>query len=77
MSGVTVRYKVKSGKPQRKPEPPPAPPVKAEDATKPSATRLARQLALAQHIERLVEGGAVKNHAQAARLLGVTRARVA
>ena len=41
MSGVTVKYKVKFGKPQ-KPKPPPEPPPKAEDGTKPPATRLAR-----------------------------------
>ena len=41
------------------------------------ATRLARQLALAHHVERLVERGAIKNHSAAARALGVSRARIA
>ena len=74
---VTVKYKVRFGKPQRKPEPFPEPPVKAEDSTRPPVTRLARQLALAHHVERLVESGAIKNHAEAARALGVSRARMA
>ena len=39
--------------------------------------RLARQLALAHHVERMVESGAIRNHAAVARVLGVTRARIA
>ena len=34
-------------------------------------------LALAHHVERLVESGAIRNHATAARALGVSRARIA
>jgi len=38
--------------------------------------RLARQLAMAHRIEREIEAGAIAHHAQAARILGVTRARM-
>ena len=43
--------------------------------TGPKATRLARQLALAYEIDRLVEDGTL-TYAEAARRLGVSRARV-
>ena len=41
------------------------------------ASRIARQLALAHHIERLVESGELESYAEAARELGITRARMA
>ena len=44
--------------------------------TRPMASRLARQLALAYHVERLIEKGVLKDYAEAARLLGLTRARM-
>ena len=37
---------------------------------------LARRLALAHYIERLIEDGKLRNYAQAAAMLGVTRARM-
>ena len=40
-------------------------------------TRIARMLALAYFVDRQVEAGAIKDYAQAARLLGISRARVA
>jgi predicted XRE-type DNA-binding protein len=43
--------------------------------TGPKATRLARQLALAYLVDRLVEDGTL-TYAEAARRLGVSRARV-
>ena len=43
----------------------------------PPPTRLARQLALAHFIERRVESGEVGSYAEAARRLGVTKARMA
>jgi hypothetical protein len=42
----------------------------------PPASRLARQLALAYYIERLVEDGTLKDYAEAARLLRISRARM-
>lgn len=39
-------------------------------------TRLARQLALARHVERLIEGGELRDYAEAAETLGLTRARL-
>ena len=37
---------------------------------------LARRLALAHYIERLIDSGKLRNYAQAAAVLGVTRARL-
>jgi hypothetical protein len=49
----------------------------APPATAPAApSRIARMLALAHHIERLVEAGELSGYAEAARELGLTRARV-
>jgi len=42
----------------------------------PTVPRLARMLALAHHIEALIESGELRDAAHAARLLGVTRARM-
>ena len=39
-------------------------------------SRAARMLALAHHVERLVEAGELMGYAEAARALGVTRARL-
>ena len=39
-------------------------------------SRVARMLALAHHIERLVETGELTGYAEAARVLGLTRARL-
>ncbi len=37
---------------------------------------LARRLALAHYIERLIDAGRLRNYAEAAAILGVTRARI-
>ena len=42
----------------------------------PPPTRTARMLALAYHVERLVEAGTLKDFADAARRFGITRARM-
>ena len=39
-------------------------------------TRIACQLALAHHIEGLIEGGKVRDYSEAAKQLGLTRARL-
>ena len=51
-------------------------PVAPAIPTPPPPTRIARQLALAHFIERLVEAGALKDYAEAARRLNVSRARL-
>ncbi len=57
---------------------PPAP--KARSATpaiaKPGATRIARMLAMVYFIERQLEAGAIRDYAEAARRLGISRARM-
>ena len=68
MSGVTVKYTVDFGRRQDEARELPVP----TDVP----TRLARQLALAHHVERLVEDGTLRDYAEAARILGVTRARM-
>ena len=67
MNGLTVKYTVPFG---RRDEP--------DEPVVPTnvPTRLARQLALAHHVERLVEDGTLRDYAEAARVLGVTRARM-
>ncbi len=63
--------KIKVKLPKRPKEPAPPPP----DSPKPP-TRLARMLALAHLIERKVESGELKDYAEAARTLGISRARM-
>jgi len=46
-------------------------------APKAGPTKLARRLALAHAIDRLVEGGVLDSYAEAARVLGITRASIA
>ena len=76
MSGVTVRGRIrprrKPPEPEKRTEAPAAPAV----ASPTPVSRAARQLALAHHIERLVEAGELADYAEAARVLGLTRARV-
>ena len=72
---LTVTYKLKAKK-KRKPEKKPdaAPPVE-QPGTRP-VSRAARMLALAHYVERLAEEGTVRSYADAARQLGVSRARL-
>ncbi len=73
MSKLTVTYKIKAKKrkPQKRPDTPPP----EKSGTRP-VSRAARMLALAHYVERLVEEGAVTSYADAARQLGVSRARM-
>ena len=74
MSKVTVTYKIKAKK--RKPEKTPyTQPSVEKPGTRP-VSRAARMLALAYYVERLVEEGTLKSYSDAARQLGVTRARM-
>ena len=65
MSGPSVRFRLSF--PRR---------ARREKREVKLATRLSRQLALAHHLERLVEGGEIAGYAGAARALGLTRARM-
>ena len=73
MSGATVRCKFVAS-----PKPAPGRAVtKAVKSPKPTGpSRTARMLALAHHIERQIEDGAIPDYAAAARALGLTRARI-
>ncbi len=82
MSGSTVRFKVafkaqkyRDGKVVRI-EGLGATPVEPQTTSKPQATRIARMLALAHYVERQIEASAIKDYAEAARRLGVSRARI-
>ena len=48
----------------------------ADSALSRSPSRIARQLALAYKIERMIEAGELRDYADAARRLGVSRARM-
>lgn len=75
MTAVTVEYDVSFGDGPGKPSL--ATTEKHVVKPKSSATRTARLLALAHYVERLVESGQLKDYAHAARVLGMTRARMA
>ncbi len=64
---VTTRSSIKATLATREP---------AGAAPMPDVSRAARQLALAYWIERKVEVGELDDYAHAARVLGITRARV-
>ena len=73
MSGATVRCRFVASP---KPAPGRSAP-KVVRSPKPSGpSRSARMLALAHHISRLVEAGDLTGYAEAARILGLTRARL-
>ena len=52
------------------------PPAPQAATPPPGPTRLARMLALAYHVERLIDAGQLEDYAHAARVVGVTRARM-
>ena len=71
MTATTVTVKVAFRTARRRLEPAPvAPPVPT------APTAIARRIALAHHIEALIEHGALRDLADAARRLGVTPARI-
>ena len=85
MTGNTITFKI-DPKPTwtRKARSKPAANAEPEDVAEqpapapksPTVPRLARMLALAHHLEALIESGKLRDYAHAARLLGVTRARM-
>ena len=83
MSELTVRFKVNFRKACKRKKESAANQEASKDAkspktatTKPGATRIARMLALAYFVERQVETGVIKDYAEAARRLGISRARM-
>ncbi|MCK6448926.1 MAG: hypothetical protein L6Q99_21230 [Planctomycetes bacterium] len=68
---TTVRFKIDLARPKRIPKPKPPPVVRD-----PGPSRAARRLALAYWIERNIEAGNLADYATAARLLGLSRARM-
>jgi hypothetical protein len=83
-----AKFKVKFGKTQhRQTSPKPVPGFAAtEDSSTPAperntaqprrVSRTARLLALAYYVERQIDAGAIKDYAEAARILGMSRARM-
>ncbi len=79
MSGSTVRFKVAFSAQRRRD----GKAVRIEEAgetplqpQKPQPSRIARMLALAYYVERQIESGEIKDYAEAARRLRVSRARI-
>ncbi len=70
MSAITLKLRVRFGK-----EPERSSSAKAVGDSK-RISRVARTLALAYHIERLLESGELEDYAEAARIFRVTRARM-
>ena len=67
---MSIRVTCKAGLRKGMPKPP------SKASAKP-ASRIARMLALAHHVEQLVDDGTLRDYAHAAELLGVSRARIA
>lgn len=61
---VSLKYRVSFG-------------MSESPAPKAGPTKLARRLALAHAIDKLVENGTLESYAEAARVLGITRASIA
>jgi hypothetical protein len=83
MTGPTVTYKVDfARRPESRLTAPPAPPCAPTTATAeapdaaPAASPIARMLALAHHVERLVEAGVLKDYADAAHRLGMAKSHM-
>jgi len=73
MSGVRVKYTA----PLRNSRSEGANGKGTANEPRPSTSRLARLLALAHYIERLIEDGTLASHAETAKRLGVSRTRMA
>jgi len=75
----TIRFKIPVARRRSRAAPgatePPSP-TTLSAASPPGPSRAARMLALAHYVERLVEAGELTGYAEAARSLGVTRARL-
>lgn len=73
-TALSMEYKVdfNNGDGKRKPKKEPA----ASKATTPQIPRITKLLALAHHLQELLDQGVVKDYADIARLSGLSRARV-
>ena len=67
-----MKVSFRTAKRTEEPEPVPVP---APTTPKPTSS-IARRMALAHHIETLIEAGTVTDYAEVARLFGISRARV-
>jgi ParB-like chromosome segregation protein Spo0J len=68
MTSVTMKVAFRTAR-RLQPAPPPAPkPI--------GQTPIARRIALAHHIEALIDAGEIEDYADAARRLGLSRARI-
>ena len=70
-----AKYKVRFGSTPKKKDQTVGPTNHAPRRS-PVPTALARRLALAYYIEQLIEEGRLRDYAEAARVLGITRARM-
>lgn len=76
MADEALRVEFKVQLAGRRPAPKAEPGAKAERQREDRAARRARNLALAYHIDHLIQSGEVADLAAVARLCGVSRARV-
>jgi predicted XRE-type DNA-binding protein len=73
MSGIKIKYRVKFNKIRRQKT------IHIDEASTPvskEASRVARVLALAHYVERLIDQGSFKNHSHTAKLLGISNSRM-
>ncbi|MBI1852632.1 MAG: hypothetical protein HYR85_19995 [Planctomycetes bacterium] len=66
---LTITFKMPTHRPREAVTPPQSPPT-------PTTTRIARQLALSWHLNRLLESGEIQSPAAAARMLSLSRPRL-
>lgn len=78
MNGLTITGRIDRAPPRRGPTLATAAPEAKQAPTPPKVRpgRTERLLALAHHIERLIEDGVLKDYADAARRFGLSRARI-
>lgn len=72
MTTVTMKVSFRTAKRAERPDPVPEP---VPTTPKPTSS-IARRIALAHHVEALIEARTVTDYAEVARLFGITRARV-
>ena len=76
MTGITVRYKAHFGQPTRRKHPRRVAPQPTDSPEQSVPTKAARLLALAHHVDDLIERGEFTSYAAAARRLGITGSRM-
>lgn len=73
MCSIKKKYKLEAGSVRRKSR---GSPETTSISSKSKPSRVARMLALAHYVERLVESGTLRDYAHSSRILGITRARM-